>query len=37
VSVTERVDEFQRRHSGAGFPLAVLYKYFDDQGGNLAA
>jgi membrane protein len=37
VSVTERLDEFQRRHPGAGFPLAVLYKYVDDQGGNLAA
>src|SRR5674476_1307925 len=31
------MDDFQRRHPGVGFALAVLYKYFDDQGGNLAA
>lgn len=37
MSVTERLDGFQRRHPGAGFPLAVLYKYFDDGGGYLAA
>ncbi len=35
--VTARLDEFQRRHPQAGFPLAVLYKYFDDSGGYLAA
>jgi len=33
----DRVDGFQRRHRVAGFPLAVLYKYFDDQGAYLAA
>ena len=33
----DRVDEFQRRHPVVGFPLAVLYKYFDDQGPYLAA
>ena len=33
----DRVDEFQRRHPVAGFPLAVVYKYFDDQGPYLAA
>jgi len=37
VSITERLDDLQRRHPAAGFPLAVLYKYFDDQGGSLAA
>ena len=37
MSITERLDEFQRRHPGAGFPLGVLYKYFDDSGGYLAA
>ena len=37
MSVTERVDRFQRRHPAAGFPIAVLYKYVDDQGGYLAA
>jgi membrane protein len=31
------VDAFQRRHRWAGFPLAVLYKFADDQGGYLAA
>lgn len=31
------VDGFQRRHGWAGFPLAVGYKYADDQGGFLAA
>ncbi len=37
ATTTERLDRFQRRHPGAGFPLAVLYKYVDDQGGYLAA
>jgi membrane protein len=30
-------DSFQRRHLWAGFPLAVVYKYADDQGNYLAA
>jgi membrane protein len=33
----DRVDAFQRRHRFLGFPLAVVYKFFDDQGGYLAA
>jgi membrane protein len=37
VAIVERLDQFQRRHPRAGFPLAVLYKYFDDSGGYLAA
>lgn len=37
VSVVRRVDEYQRRHSWLGFPLAVIYKYFDDRGPYLAA
>jgi len=37
MSKTQRFDEFQRRHPAAGFPLAVLYKFFDDQGVYLAA
>jgi membrane protein len=37
MSVTSRLDAYQRRHPAAGFPLAVVYKYFDDQGGYLAA
>lgn len=35
--VSAMLDGFQRRHPQAGFPLAVLYKYFDDSGGYLAA
>ena len=31
------VDGFQRRHPVLGFPLAVVYKYFDDQGPYLAS
>jgi YihY family inner membrane protein len=37
VSVTERLDALQRRVPALGFPLAVLYKFFDDQGNYLAA
>jgi len=32
-----RLDAFQRRHPVVGFPIAVIYKYFDDQGNYLAA
>jgi len=31
------VDDFQRKHPVLGFPLAVIYKYFDDQGPYLGA
>jgi membrane protein len=31
------VDGYQRRHRWAGLPLAVLYKFFDDQGNHLTA
>jgi inner membrane protein YhjD len=34
---TGRIDRFQRDHAWTGFPLAVLYKFFDDQGNYLAA
>lgn len=37
VSVIERVDAVQRRRPAIGFPLAVVYKYTDDAGSNLAA
>jgi membrane protein len=37
VSFTARLDAFQQRHPAAGFPLAVAYKFFDDQGNYLAA
>lgn len=35
--MTGVLDRAQRRHTVLGFPLAVLYKYLDDQGGYLAA
>ncbi|KQU30739.1 MULTISPECIES: YihY/virulence factor BrkB family protein [unclassified Rhodococcus (in: high G+C Gram-positive bacteria)] len=37
MSFTDRIDRFQQRHPAMGFPLAVFYKFFDDQGGYLAA
>jgi membrane protein len=37
MDVVARLDHFQRRHSWCGFPLAVIYKFIDDQGGYLAA
>ncbi|MCU1601567.1 MAG: conserved rane protein of unknown function [Frankiales bacterium] len=37
MTLTERLDAFQRRHVKAGYPLGVLYKFFDDGGGHLAA
>ncbi len=37
MSLTERLDRFQQRHPQAGFPLAVIYKFVDDQGNYLAA
>lgn len=37
MGLTARVDAYQRRHSRAGYPLAVAYKFFDDNGGHLAA
>lgn len=35
--LTTALDRFQRRHRWAGLPVAVLYKYIDDQGNVLAA
>lgn len=37
MKVVDRIDGFQRRHPVIGFPLAVIYKYFDDQGPYLGA
>lgn len=37
MSFSERIDAFQRKHPATGYPLAVVYKFFDDQGGYLAA
>ncbi|MEO5876838.1 MAG: YhjD/YihY/BrkB family envelope integrity protein [Streptosporangiaceae bacterium] len=35
--MTNWLDAFQQRHRWAGLPLAVLYKFFDDQAGYLTA
>lgn len=32
-----RLDRFQRRHRHASLPIAVFYKFFEDQGNYLAA
>src|SRR6266508_5313290 len=37
MSATERLDNFQQRHRWAGLPLAIVYKFHDDQGIYLAA
>jgi len=37
VSVAQRLDRLQRDRPWAGFPIAVLYKFFDDQGSYLSA
>ena len=37
AELADRVDAYQRSHKVVGFPLAVFYKYFDDQGPYLAA
>jgi len=37
AGLAARVDAFQQRHPTAAFPLAVVYKYFDDFGPYLAA
>lgn len=37
MGVVGDIDRGQRRHSVFGFPLAVIYKFFDDQGNYLAA
>ena len=37
VKPSATIDRFEQRHSWIGFPLAVIYKYFDDQGAYLAA
>jgi len=37
MNTVRGIDRFQRRHPVIGFPLAVIYKYFEDQGPYLAA
>ena len=35
--VVARLDDYQQRHRWVGLPLAVVYKFLDDQGTYLAA
>ncbi|MGY2873495.1 membrane protein [Marmoricola sp. URHA0025 HA25] len=35
--LVDRIDAWQRRRRAVGIPIAVVYKFFDDQGGYLAA
>jgi YihY family inner membrane protein len=37
MGVVGWVDDYQRRHGWVGMPLAVLYKFYDDQGSYLTA
>ncbi|MBY8880271.1 YihY/virulence factor BrkB family protein [Actinacidiphila acidipaludis] len=37
MGVVSRLDAYQRSHRWLGQPLAVVYKFFDDQGPYLAA
>jgi membrane protein len=37
VALVDRLDAFQQRHPQVGLPIAVVYKFFDDQGNYLAA
>lgn len=37
MGVSRRFDAFQRRHRWAALPIAVVYKFVDDQGAYLAA
>ncbi|GAB3929240.1 hypothetical protein GCM10011575_26360 [Microlunatus endophyticus] len=37
MSASAHVDRFQREHRWTGLPIAVVYKYIDDQGSYLAA
>jgi YihY family inner membrane protein len=37
MSAADHLDAFQRRHRWASFPIAVVYKFTEDQGPYLAA
>lgn len=37
MDVVDRVDRFQRRHPWAGLPIAIVWKFVDDEGTYLAA
>ena len=36
LTTTDDLDRWQRQHPVAGFPIAVIFKFFDDQGTYLA-
>ncbi len=36
MRLVQRLDGYQRRHRWLGLPIAVIYKFFDDQGVYLA-
>jgi inner membrane protein YhjD len=36
-ALVDRVDDYQRRHRAVGLPIAIAYKFVDDQGNYLAA
>ncbi len=37
AGIAGAIDDYQRRHPALGLPIAVVYKFFDDQGNYLAA
>ena len=37
MSIAKRLDTLQKRHPAVSFPIAVVYKFLDDQGVYLAA
>ncbi|SES45790.1 inner membrane protein YhjD [Pedococcus cremeus] len=37
MGTVKRLDRLQRRHPAAGLPIAVVYKFADDQGSYLSA
>jgi len=37
MAIADGLDAYQRKHAWLGLPLAVVYKFFDDQGNHLAA
>ncbi len=37
ATIVDSADDYQRRHPVVGLPVAVFYKFFDDQGNYLAA
>lgn len=37
MTIAQRLDALQQKHPAVGFPIAVLYKFLDDQGVYLGA